>query len=534
METRKQSLEQFQQNTNETLEKLTAMFHKLVTDVQDIKEKDSDKPSGSGKGITISNEGKPYLKLHFPRFSGDDPTGWIFQAEQYFEFQNVADTDRVNLASFYLDGIALQWHRWFTTALLSRFGPTDYDDPSESLHRLKHITTVAAYIEAFERLSHRIDNLPESFLLGCFVGGLKEEIRLEVKLKKPRTMTDAMGLSRLVKEKLNLQRRVTLSTRVTSFNSLSKGPHSAGILGPAPSQHLALPTSSPVRRLLGVEAKERQEKGLCYYCDDRYIPGHKCTKPQLFMISEVDDVEESSSHEDEANENPPDEVSAEISFHAISGTILPQTLRLPGKIHNKDVVVLIDGGSTHNFMEQSLVERFGLTVDNGVKLEVVVANRDKLACVGRVRGLTIIIQGFTITTDFFVLPIAACPIVLGVQWLKTLGPIEIDFQNLTLGFHHAGSAHKLQGLQGSDLTALKANELMGIQGIALLLQVNQVEVELSSISSPCPAVQHVLTEYEQVFQEPKELPPRRFHDHGIPLIPGAKPVSSRPYRQPYL
>jgi len=144
-------------------------------------------------------------------------------------------------------------------------------------------------------------------------------------------------------------------------------------------------------------------------------------------------------------------------------------LRLPGKIHNKDVVVLIDGGSTHNFIEQSLVERFGLTVDNGVKLEVVVANHDKLACVGRVRGLTIIIQGYTITTDFFVLPIAACPIVLGVQWLKTLGPIEIDFQNLTLGFHHAGSTHKLQGLQGSDLTALKANELMGIQGTALLL-----------------------------------------------------------------
>ena len=26
------------------------------------------------------------LKLHFPRFNGDDPTGWIYKAEQYFEF----------------------------------------------------------------------------------------------------------------------------------------------------------------------------------------------------------------------------------------------------------------------------------------------------------------------------------------------------------------------------------------------------------------------------------------------------------------
>ena len=390
METRKQSLEQFQQSTNETLEKLTTMFHKLVTDVQAIKEKDSDKPSGSGKGIPIGNEGKPYLKLHFPQFSGDDPTGWIFQVEQDFEFQNVADADRVNLASFHLDDIALQWHRWFaksrgpmtwrefTMALLSRFGPTDYDDPAESLHRLKHITTVAAYIEAFERLSHRVDNLPESFLLGCFVGGLKEEVRLEVKLKKPRTVADAMGLSQLVEEKLSLQRLVSPSTRVASFNnSPSKAQPTAGLLGPAPSQRLALPAPSPVRRLSGAEARERREKGLCYYCDERYAPGHQCSRPQLFMISEVDDVEEGDNQGDEADESPPDEVPAEISFHAISGTILPQTLRLPGKIRNKDVVVLIDGGSTHNFIEQSLVERFGLPVDNGVKLEVVVANREK-------------------------------------------------------------------------------------------------------------------------------------------------------------
>lgn len=68
---------------------------------------------------------------------------------------------------------------------------------------------------------------------------------------------------------------------------------------------------------------------------------------------------------------------------------------------------------------------------------------------GRVTGLTILIQGYKITTDFFVLPIAACPLVLGVQWLKTLGPIEIDFQNFTLGFRQGNTTHKLQGLQGT-------------------------------------------------------------------------------------
>jgi len=37
-----------------------------------------------------SNTTKDYshhnLKLSFPKFNGDDPTGWIYKAEQYFEF----------------------------------------------------------------------------------------------------------------------------------------------------------------------------------------------------------------------------------------------------------------------------------------------------------------------------------------------------------------------------------------------------------------------------------------------------------------
>ncbi|KAK9183387.1 hypothetical protein WN944_026539 [Citrus x changshan-huyou] len=54
------------------------------------------------------------LKLSFSKFSGDDPTGWIYKAEQYFDFQNIASEQQVQLVSFHLEGIALQWHRWLT------------------------------------------------------------------------------------------------------------------------------------------------------------------------------------------------------------------------------------------------------------------------------------------------------------------------------------------------------------------------------------------------------------------------------------
>ena len=37
-------------------------------------------------------------KLDFPRFNGDDPTGWIYRAEQYFSMYNTFDVNKVPLA----------------------------------------------------------------------------------------------------------------------------------------------------------------------------------------------------------------------------------------------------------------------------------------------------------------------------------------------------------------------------------------------------------------------------------------------------
>ena len=34
------------------------------------------------------------------RFRGENPAGWIFQIERYFEFYNIAETQRLSLALF--------------------------------------------------------------------------------------------------------------------------------------------------------------------------------------------------------------------------------------------------------------------------------------------------------------------------------------------------------------------------------------------------------------------------------------------------
>lgn len=52
------------------------------------------------------------MKLEVPQFDGTDAMGWIFKATQYFDFHGTSDEDRLQVASFYMDGPALAWFRW--------------------------------------------------------------------------------------------------------------------------------------------------------------------------------------------------------------------------------------------------------------------------------------------------------------------------------------------------------------------------------------------------------------------------------------
>ncbi|KAH1056031.1 hypothetical protein J1N35_034096 [Gossypium stocksii] len=41
------------------------------------------------------------------------------------------------------------------------------------------------------------------------------------------------------------------------------------------------------RKLSAVEAQARRAKGLCYYCDAKFVPGHHCKEPQFFLLDDA-------------------------------------------------------------------------------------------------------------------------------------------------------------------------------------------------------------------------------------------------------
>lgn len=58
-----------------------------------------------------------------------------------------------------------------------------------------------------------------------------------------------------------------------------------------------------------------------------------------------------------------------------------------------------------------------------------------------------IIQGQTFFVQLHVLHLGGCDLVLGTQWISTLGIINWDFKHLTMGFQYCSNRIVLQGIK---------------------------------------------------------------------------------------
>ena len=66
------------------------------------------------------------------------------------------------------------------------------------------------------------------------------------------------------------------------------------------------------------------------------------------------------------------------------------------------------------------------------------ANGERVQCPDMFRKAPFSISAEEFTTDFYALSLAGYDVVLGTQWLATLGPILWDFGALTMSFWRGG------------------------------------------------------------------------------------------------
>ena len=199
-----------------------------------------------------------------------------------------------------------------------------------------------------------------------------------------------------------------------------------------------------MKRLTWVEMQARREKGLCFNCDEKFALGHKCRLQQAFLIEVVEEYVDgceliSDDKEEERVAIP------EISLHALSDISTLQTMRVVGTIRGQRLLVLIDSGSTHNFVNVKFAKKMRCDKVAAPTFQVMVVNGDRLQCDEIYKFVPMEIRGYKFHTSMYPLELQGFDIVLGVQWLQSLGRVIHDWKNLTMEFTMDGKEHVIHG-----------------------------------------------------------------------------------------
>jgi hypothetical protein len=139
---------------------------------------------------------------------------------------------------------------------------------------------------------------------------------------------------------------------------------------------------------------------------------------------------------------------------------------------------------------------------------------------------------------FYVMDLIDTNIIVGVQWLSTLGPITTNYNTMEMPFmEENGKKVVLRGMTGNTprvVTTKRMEAIFRKEDIVYAAECRiSVWVHKKGDTHYSPAIQRIIDMHSKVFEPiPPGAPPDRGFEHIIELEEGAKPVITTPYRHP--
>ncbi|GJW38192.1 retrovirus-related pol polyprotein from transposon 17.6 [Tanacetum coccineum] len=174
---------------------------------------------------------------------------------------------------------------------------------------------------------------------------------------------------------------------------------------------------------------------------------------------------------------------------------------------------------------------------------VSVANGLKIPIQFIIKSLKWCTNGVEFEADFFAMPIGGYDVVLGINWLSTLGEIKFDFKLLYMEFNWNDKVIRFNGRPKITHEWDKSTDLIakGPSEQAYLVDYAATDMQFCAVKLVIPTwmenqsnlqseLQQLLDSFDDVFDNPTHLPPKRILDHSIALKEGSNPINLRAYR----
>ncbi|RDX64595.1 Retrovirus-related Pol polyprotein from transposon 17.6, partial [Mucuna pruriens] len=475
------------------------------------------------------------VKLEFPRFVRKYVMEWSFNVEQFFEYYDTPDVDRLTIAAMHLDQEVIPWFQmmqrshpfqsWqvFTRALELDFGPSLYDCPRATTSKLIQTGSVNDYYMEFTSLANR------------------EHIRRNVMAHSPISLLKEVALAQLFEEKYSSIPKpfhtATISknqpTNISFHNKYTAQPLQTHILTPKSQAPTTLPLTNPnyhpycplLQLVQQTNFKTlRRQKDLCYTSDEKFSFNHKCPNKHLRILQ----VDEEVIPEPE----PPDTTQAALDgtplvlhllLNALKVASGVDTIKFTGQIGGISVQILVDD----NFLQPRVEQFLNLPIEPAFLFKVLVGNDHSMAAEGLIQNLNVSVQGHELQLPVYLLPISGADLILGATWLATLGPHMANYSALSLKFYHEGKFIKLWVTSTSSASSHKMIELHSCYTRIIYSTIHWTRFTSRYFGRPELATLQLT--YRSVFNKPTGLPPPTTQNHLIPLLDDAKPMKVRPF-----
>ncbi|KAF3771634.1 hypothetical protein EJ110_NYTH59952, partial [Nymphaea thermarum] len=349
------------------------------------------------------------------------------QEERFFRCHHTPQDEWIEIATTNMTGEATThyllfehnnpeptWEK-YKVSLQLQFGDSTFIEYDEDLKNLVETSTVPEYKKRFERLAAMV-RWPDEALIGAFKGGLRSDIKREMKIHRFDSLEECIDMARLYEERIEERKAKKKAHKVDKQRRKSSYPSG--------SRHNR-------KELVSYRKGNEQRPHSSSYSSNEevIITGRRKSRVEK---SEKRSERRNEKREEKEEAPPKEEKPPEAeSLHSMQDPNKPDSFKVFGRINGKKILILLYNEATRNFLTEEAAQRCNVpkpTPDYHL--------------------------------EFLVIPLDGVDLILGMPWFFTLGIISWDVKNFSMTFTPDGDQESitLQGLTGvtSPKATLKA------------------------------------------------------------------------------